>query len=287
LKFIRDINKEEDVLKLFSNYVSNVKVKDVNGQKYLVDLSNKPIDVTVGETRRGVSNGLFTFRNPALGNSVSNLTGPTFTSFTRNGNVGGLTPNRQAIEEKITKVAACEPEMKTVEVPAGDSDGIMIIPRCVRIQQCGGCCGSGLLKCEPTETKTVKVQVNKFEYNLESEKLEYLATDLIEMQAATKCRCGCRVKPRDCSPAHKHDHNECQCVCKNENERPACQETEKKQWNPATCLCECREYKECNSGYVYSPQTCECQPDKNTLSPTPGSEGKKRRRRTQRRRHVE
>ncbi|CAG7821107.1 unnamed protein product [Allacma fusca] len=288
LKLIRDINNEDDIVNLFTKYVSNVKVKDVNGQKYFFDLNDNPIDVAIGETRRGTSSiGPFSFRNPITRKPGSNSTVSNMTPFTRNGNVGGIVPNRQGIEEKITKGAACEPEMRTVEVPTGEDHGTLIIPRCVRIPQCGGCCGSSLLKCEAVSTKTVKVQVNKFEYQQETGKVNYVKSEhIVELQAATKCRCGCRIKPRDCSPAHNHDHTECQCVCKNDQDRPACQEQEDKQWNPQNCQCECREIKECSSGYTFSPQTCTCQPDTTPLSPSMDSSEKKRRRRMHKRRHI-
>ncbi len=50
LRLLRRLSHEFDVSQVFEKYVSNVKLQEVKGQKYLVDLSGEPIDAGLGGT---------------------------------------------------------------------------------------------------------------------------------------------------------------------------------------------------------------------------------------------
>jgi len=91
---------------------------------------------------------------------------------------------RVGISSRVSKPAICEPELKTVEIPAANDPSIIQFPRCVHLERwesqfpwywtfginpkipsrCGGCCGSDLLTCEPTRSKQTEVQVIKLNW---------------------------------------------------------------------------------------------------------------------------
>lgn len=62
---------------------------------------------------------------------------------------------------------------------------------------------------------------------------------------------------QDCTPLQTYYPNECRCMCSNEEDRDKCnEEYNLKLWNSATCTCQCREIKECTSGFGFDYNTC-------------------------------
>lgn len=67
----------------------------------------------------------------------------------------------------------------------------------------------------------------------------------------------CYFLLQDCGPLQTYDVKECLCKCSNKDEEEKCNDDYNlKQWNSATCKCECREIKECTSGYGFDNYTC-------------------------------
>ena len=54
--------------------------------------------------------------------------------------------------------ANCNPYDQVIEIP-NDKPNVLLYPSCVRLKQCGGCCGHPDLMCKPTQTKTQTLQV--------------------------------------------------------------------------------------------------------------------------------
>jgi len=63
-------------------------------------------------------------------------------------------------QPSYSKFANCRPEEKTVELPV-DEPHLIYHPRCVRVERCGGCCGSDLFVCEPSQEETISIDVSK------------------------------------------------------------------------------------------------------------------------------
>lgn len=123
------------------------------------------------------------------------------------------------------------------------------------------------------------------QYNGEG-KLEFKGRKTVAIDRHLKCKCGCVIKEevsliisfsfiyiiiivsnihvcfyyfflQNCGPLQIYNAKECLCKCSNEDEEEKCNdEHDLKQWNSATCKCECREIKECTSGYGFDNYTC-------------------------------
>ena len=55
----------------------------------------------------------------------------------------------------------CEPKPTTVVIPRNASDlRSFYYPTCTRVNRCGGCCGSDLSECAPTQATVVNIKVS-------------------------------------------------------------------------------------------------------------------------------
>lgn len=61
---------------------------------------------------------------------------------------------------RITSPAGCEVEMRTVEIKDPLKENELYYPWCVRVPRCSGCCPSNRLKCVPTNTSIIEVNVS-------------------------------------------------------------------------------------------------------------------------------
>ena len=55
--------------------------------------------------------------------------------------------------------AFCTPEMTTVPLNGSSDPNVFIMPNCVRIERCGGCCNHDLLECQPIELEMKKMKI--------------------------------------------------------------------------------------------------------------------------------
>ncbi|XP_022166983.1 vascular endothelial growth factor A-like isoform X2 [Myzus persicae] len=160
----------------------------------------------------------------------------------------------------IPKPASCSIGSQTISLKDTDDRSLYYFPSCTRVDRCGGCCSHDLLACQPTKTETLHFEVLVSQYNGEG-KLEFKGRKTVSIDRHLKCKCGCVVKEEDCGPLQTYNIKECRCKCSNEDDEEKCSdEYQLKEWNSATCKCECREIKECTSGYGFDNYTCGCEP---------------------------
>ncbi|XP_060870385.1 uncharacterized protein LOC132944874 [Metopolophium dirhodum] len=160
----------------------------------------------------------------------------------------------------IPKPASCSVGSQTISLKDTDDRSLYYFPSCTRVDRCGGCCSHDLLSCQPTKIETLHFEVLVSQYNGEG-KLEFKGRKTVAIDRHLKCKCGCVIKEENCGPLQIYNAKECLCKCSNEDEEEKCHdEHDLKQWNSATCKCECREIKECTSGYGFDNYTCGCEP---------------------------
>lgn len=60
----------------------------------------------------------------------------------------------------VPKEATCTTENRTVSLREDDKNpNLYYSPTCTRVMRCGGCCGSELLSCQPTEIEMLNFEV--------------------------------------------------------------------------------------------------------------------------------
>lgn len=163
------------------------------------------------------------------------------------------------IERKSTLIptsAKCQPELRTVSLRDSNDPTLYYIPSCTRVDRCGGCCSHDLLSCQPITIEFLNFTVTVAQY-VGGSKLVYKGKKIISVEQHTKCKCDCVVKPKDCTSLQKYE--DCRCVCTNKDEEAKCvKDDSKKLWNPSICSCQCREVKECSTGYYFDTVSCSC-----------------------------
>ncbi|XP_026812220.1 vascular endothelial growth factor C-like [Rhopalosiphum maidis] len=166
------------------------------------------------------------------------------------------------IERKSTlvpKPAGCSLELQTVSLKDTDDQSLYYYPTCTRVNRCGGCCAHDLMACQPIKVDTLNFEVVVSQYN-EAGKFDFVGRKIVSIDQHLKCKCGCVVKQENCTPLQTYYPDECRCMCSNEEDRDKCiEENDLKLWNPATCTCQCREIKECTSGFGFNYNTCGCE----------------------------
>lgn len=90
----------------------------------------------------------------------------------------------------------CLPVNKTVHVPANytTSPNILIVPVCVFVERCGGCCLSDSRVCEPTETEPVEYQLKELRLRTLNDthpELFVHRTISLTVDRHKKCACNC------------------------------------------------------------------------------------------------
>lgn len=141
--------------------------------------------------------------------------------------------------------AACQP--REVVVPLSmELEGtvaMQVVPSCVTLQRCGGCCPDDALECVPVELHQVRLQILM---------IHYPHSELGEMSLEEHSRCECRPKKKEL-PATKEDSPRPLCPrCAQRRQRP----------DPRTCRCRCRRrsFLRCQGrGLELNPDTCRCR----------------------------
>ncbi|XP_066287394.1 platelet-derived growth factor subunit A-like [Branchiostoma lanceolatum] len=100
----------------------------------------------------------------------------------------------------LSEIDFCSPRGTEVKIP-NNSPSTIVIPSCVELQKCGGCCHANIFQCEPLETKNTTVTVMKLGLSASGGDLELEAIEGIEMEEHVSCQCGCKVKPHHCNPS--------------------------------------------------------------------------------------
>nr|XP_020743383.1 vascular endothelial growth factor B isoform X4 [Odocoileus virginianus texanus]XP_020743384.1 vascular endothelial growth factor B isoform X4 [Odocoileus virginianus texanus] len=117
-----------------------------------------------------------------------------------------------------------------------------LVPSCVTVQRCGGCCPDDGLECVPTGQHQVRMQILM---------IRYPSSQLGEMSLEEHSQCECRPKKRE--SAVKPDSPRPLCPrCPQRRQRP----------DPRTCHCRCRRrsFLRCQGrGLELNPDTCRCR----------------------------
>ncbi|XP_021563910.1 vascular endothelial growth factor B [Carlito syrichta] len=138
--------------------------------------------------------------------------------------------------------AACQP--REVVVPlAVELVGTVakqLVPSCVTVRRCGGCCPDDGLECVPTGQHQVRMQILM---------IRYPSSQLGEVSLEEHSQCECRPKKRE--SAVKPDSPRALCPrCTQRRQRP----------DPRTCRCRRRSFLRCQGrGLELNPDTCRCR----------------------------
>ncbi|XP_019647400.1 PREDICTED: vascular endothelial growth factor C-like isoform X2 [Branchiostoma belcheri] len=166
-----------------------------------------------------------------------------------------VTVSRQGadvVTSLLSEIDFCSPRGMEVKVP-NERPSTIVVPSCVNLQRCGGCCHADIFQCEPLEIKNTTITVMKLGL-AEGGDLVLEAIEGIEMEEHASCQCGCKVKPHHCNPTI-HKYEDCACSCL--SPRRDCEEG--KVWDEKECQCVCRSGEtNCRKRYYWSPDRCEC-----------------------------
>ncbi|XP_063874973.1 placenta growth factor-like [Scylla paramamosain] len=152
------------------------------------------------------------------------------------------------------EMAHCQPEKKTVKLDLPQEAGTMFFPTCVRVEQCGGCCGHSMLTCRPIRTETVTYEVTKMIGENISSPYYVNVTKHVE------CEEQCSVTEKECTASQIYDKKNCECICENEEQKRACHKSQDKLWDKNFCTCKCRKDDDkCSTGQSFSQESCTCE----------------------------
>ncbi|XP_055987703.1 vascular endothelial growth factor B isoform X2 [Sorex fumeus] len=140
--------------------------------------------------------------------------------------------------------AACQP--REVVVPLSlelvGTVAKQLVPSCVTVQRCGGCCPDDALECVPVGQHHIRMQILM---------IQYPSSELGEMSLVEHSQCECRPK--------KKEHS-----AKGDSPRPLCPRCAQRRQrpDPRTCRCRCRRRSllRCQGrGLELNPDTCRCR----------------------------
>ncbi|XP_054728834.1 uncharacterized protein LOC129237887 isoform X2 [Anastrepha obliqua] len=168
---------------------------------------------------------------------------------------------RRSVERanvQTPKPANCIPENTVVPLtplePSPDPK-VVYFPKCTRVKRCGGCCGSQLMSCQPTETETINFEVIKINHG---DSTRIRGKEIVVVEQHTKCQCDCRIKAEDCNSYQIYRRDMCSCVCTNEDALQKCLSEEHKYWDETACRCVCRDSQSCTTGTIFDESQCAC-----------------------------
>ncbi|XP_067640415.1 vascular endothelial growth factor C isoform X2 [Eurosta solidaginis] len=159
---------------------------------------------------------------------------------------------------QIPKAANCIPESTVVPLtplePSHDPK-VVYFPKCTRVKRCGGCCGSQLMSCQPTETETINFEVTKIYHG---DNTYIRGKEIVVVEQHKKCQCDCRIKAEDCNSYQVYRRDMCSCMCTNEDALQKCLSQEHKYWDEVACRCVCRDSQSCTTGTIFDESQCAC-----------------------------
>ncbi|XP_033210674.1 vascular endothelial growth factor A-A isoform X2 [Belonocnema kinseyi] len=133
--------------------------------------------------------------------------------------------------------ALCMPENQTVPVVEDPDPSIIYLPKCTRVKRCGGCCLHQLLSCQPTETRSISMEI--YTSSVEDTSFKFAEKKVVQIEEHVKCRCLCTIKASHCTEKQDYLEDECRCQCRNLDEKEKCQASDvRKAWNPELCACQ-------------------------------------------------
>ncbi|XP_037694084.1 vascular endothelial growth factor B isoform X2 [Choloepus didactylus] len=117
-----------------------------------------------------------------------------------------------------------------------------LVPSCVTVHRCGGCCPDDGLECVPIGQHEVRMQILM---------IRYPSSQLGEMSLEEHSQCECRPKKKE-------------SAVKPESPRPLCPPCSQRRQrpDPRTCRCHCRRrsFLRCQGrGLELNPDTCRCR----------------------------
>ncbi|XP_077575965.1 uncharacterized protein LOC144198693 [Stigmatopora nigra] len=97
---------------------------------------------------------------------------------------------RSIVEVEIAQQAVCRVRTEVAEVSRSMLDrrnaNFMLLPPCVEVQRCSGCCNTRFMQCVPTVTASRYLQVTKIQYiNMKA----HIDKAVISVQDHLACRC--------------------------------------------------------------------------------------------------
>jgi len=137
---------------------------------------------------------------------------------------------------------------------------IQVIPDHVTVDRCGGTCYVPSHTCNPLVKSLAKVQVMMVLSKWPHGEHETLCTE-VEVEVHEQCECGCRIQPDQCLPGLQYYHQpSCRCICSDFAVRSSCIQSGY-VWDPQTCQCQCpaHSWQQCSTGYMFDyVSTCSC-----------------------------
>ncbi|XP_071530907.1 uncharacterized protein [Panulirus ornatus] len=155
------------------------------------------------------------------------------------------------------KNISCSPKKAVVELPNDEPHRVTLLPSCVYIRRCSGCCQATSLQCRPTKVKNKKFKVMALTSNEFRGKrfADSQALRTVIVQEHKNCSCECKVQPQDCSSSQVYSEHACTCYCP-ANISKSCPPG--KVWNERDCACVCNGVSECTTGRVFNTTSCRC-----------------------------
>ncbi|VVC33746.1 Cystine-knot cytokine,PDGF/VEGF domain [Cinara cedri] len=156
----------------------------------------------------------------------------------------------------------CKTDITAVSLIDEKDEGnpnIQYTPSCTRVTRCGGCCGSNLISCQPTQVETLNFPVKILEYN--GTHFVFKEKKNVTVPQHVACKCDCTIK--HCKPSQMYNPKGCNCICNNTEDQYKCNaERDTKMWDSDSCSCKCRkvENDNCTTGSEFNNNTCGCEP---------------------------
>ncbi|ODM94305.1 Vascular endothelial growth factor B [Orchesella cincta] len=263
LKTLVEIGNETNISNFLRRYLQNARVKKdpETNEEYLIDRDNNTLyntrdeKVIVTPGRQLSSDPQPIFPSPGLTRSGAGIATRSRAPTIFNANdISGMKAKQDFA------FAVCTPEVKTIPVPLEVEPHILIIPRCLRVERCGGCCLSDVMSCEPEKTEMADFHIKTLAYTGDDQKFDFVDDRIVNIERHLSCKCQCKTKKTDCNNVlHDYVENECSCSCKNRTDQEQCNRDPKKVWDENNCMCLCRETRSCSSGLYYNLNDCACQ----------------------------
>lgn len=129
---------------------------------------------------------------------------------------------RSANVSGTAKAAYCVPSLTVVPLLTSNDPLVIFRPECTRVMQCGGCCSTPDLSCQPTQMVQQVLKVNKLVKDPAGGRPIMTQVPAI-VDVHEKCSCECRVKKEHCNSLQVYNEANCKCECTNIGEMSRCE----------------------------------------------------------------